>query len=143
MGSGSWSASVVEPDVIDPRPQLGSSDCAVRCLSWLLGLSYETVLAAIPKRLNVKSNGLTEVQIVRTAKRLGCAVRPVSGEPDDDDLVMLDLFRKDGRRYEGHVVLQLRGGNVLDPSSGLIFRDVETYGAELGWKVQGYFVREV
>jgi ABC-type bacteriocin/lantibiotic exporter with double-glycine peptidase domain len=133
---------VVEPDVIDPRPQLGSSDCAVRALSWLLGLSYETVLAAIPKRVNVKSNGLTELQIVRAATRLGCVVRAVEGLPDDDDLVVLDLFRKNGRKYEGHVVLQLRGGNVLDPGSGLIFRDVETYGAEHGWTVQGYFVRE-
>ena len=133
---------MIKPAVVDPIPQLSTSDCAVRCLAQLLEMPYADVLAAIPPRVKPKKDGLTERQIIGAAKRLGFVVRAREGKPEDDEFGILDLYKKEGRRYAGHVALHMDGGHVVDPADGLIYTDVDAFLKAKGWTIQGFYWRE-
>lgn len=133
---------MIEPPVIDPSPQMASADCAICCLSKLLGIPYADVLAVIPQRKCAKRNGLSERQVIAIAKRLKFKVRARTTDkpPDEDEFGILDLYDVNNR--DGHHVLHLTGGNILDPADGLIYTDLDTFLKTKEWKIQGFFWRE-
>lgn len=128
---------MIEPGVITVVKQLEKADCAVACLAMMLGVSYSDVWWATSKRVRAGA-GMTDYQIMHTAKKLGCVVRWRNAPPEDDEFGMLYLTKP----KTAHVALHLRGGTVIDPADGLIYTDVKTFHTIEGWKVSGFYWRE-
>lgn len=130
---------MIEPAVIEPVFQKSSSDCAVACLAMLLGVSYAEVLAATSKRAKVKATGMSDRQILATAKKLGMTIKHRTSPPEDDEFGMVYLQRG---KDDGHVALHLRGGYIIDPADGLIFSDVAAFLLAKDWTIKGFYWRE-
>ena len=129
---------MIEPAVIEPVFQKYGSDCAVACLSMMLGVSYPDILAATSKRAKVVHTGMSSRQIISTAKRLGMVVKYRIAPPEEDDFGMMYLTRKD----DAHVALYLRNGYVIDPADGLTYTDVGAFLLAKDWTIEGFYWRE-
>jgi ABC-type bacteriocin/lantibiotic exporter with double-glycine peptidase domain len=98
--------------------QRAEGDCAIAALAMFLGFSYEDVLAAAVTREKTRTTpkvhrrGMFTSEIVKTAKRLGVALRSTSKFDPETANGLLGLVPLDDTQPE-HIVL-LREGLIFD-----------------------------
>ena len=129
-----------DPVIVIPTMMKNSGDCGIVCLKMLLGVHYDAVMAACPKRGKPQHNGLTARQMINVARRLGFALE-YHTEPEDDAVGILDLDHELG---VGHYVVYGKG-TVYNPAQHEWWMDVEAFlrrGSEgKPWIVAGILQR--
>ena len=133
--------------MLEPTIMRNSGDCAIVCLKMLLGLNYDTVRAACPRRGDPSGTGMTTRQVQNVAKKLGTPLSLLPGgdylnHPSLDDLAgILDLWRGGDEDGTGHMALYLKG-IVFNPADGSIWLDDDAYLRHGRWVVQGLLYRK-
>lgn len=112
------------PAILEVIVQKAASDCAIAAVAMLAGKPYRDVSDAALK-LSPKSHksGMWTPEILKLAKRVGCAlVKQPLDKLDDDATGLLVVRQTDGT---SHAVAVFQGV-VVDPASGLLY-DRETF----------------
>lgn len=135
-----------DPIVIEPVVQKDQADCGIACLAMVLGLPYQTVSAAIPKRSHVGHNGMSNRQLRNIAKRLGYPLTYIGRGRMFETVGILDLQRlsdptNSRSAWEGHYAVQLKTV-LFNPADGAIWTDIDAFLKTRRWELLGVFVRQ-
>jgi len=100
-----------------------SGDCSIASLAMWTGKPYAQVVGKAPRR--AYDVGMTNKEILDTARRLGCALtasRRFQLHEDSGILTLLPI-----RKKGSHHAVVLLDGHVIDPSNGRIWPDPDVY----------------
>ena len=134
-----------EPTVFEPVTMKDVGDCAICCLSMLLGKTYRDILDVCPKRsgahrIHPTRDGLNIKQMCLVGKRLGFDLEYYD-EPDQEHRIgILDLQRTTNDE-EGHVVMFARD-TIYNPADGEFWTHVDAFLHTRKWKVEGFLWRK-
>ena len=125
----------------EPYIQKDTIDCAIACVSIYLGIPYATVRAAVPRRVNLSTQGgLTIPQILRLAKRLGTPLK-LQKDFDSDDCGMIDLDLQDAPGTSGHLALFFKGA-IYTTANGTLWTDMSAYLTHHRYTLVGLLTRK-
>lgn len=133
---------MIAPVTVDPFPQKDGGDCAVAALAMYLGVGYQQVRAVCHK--NVGTDGLTDRQILNTARKLKQPLRWTNDGDLSETIGILKVERPEHdnpKELEYHTVVLLKGV-IYNPADGLIWTDIDAFFKARRWKPVGVFVRK-
>lgn len=129
---------VSEPTIIRPEMQRSTIDCAIACLTMLLGLPYADIAA----KVRLRGRGLSGEQMRRAAKTLGRPLRWESRTTVEDLTQPAILVFRDTTTRDYHAVIWV-SGTVYDPATGDWWTDDDIFLAHHTAEMVGALVRKV
>lgn len=120
----------MEPVVIRTEMQRGTTDCAVACLSMLLGVPY----ADVRRGVRLRGSGMSLRQVLAFAKAQNKALRWATWKEGEDiaGIAMVWLQGDEG----DHAVIMVHG-SVYDPATGDWWTDDEAFFASHAYRIHG------
>ena len=88
-------------------------DCGICAIGTLTGHTYEDVVAVADRISKNWKSGLWLKEIMEIAKELGLTLKRKRKYDLEQDVGILDVMVKDGRKREAHVVV-LNAGRIID-----------------------------
>jgi len=125
-----------EPIFIEPIFQKDAGDCAIACLTMLLGKPYVNVVQACPREYlgrpyNPVKSGMTNWMMIEAAQKLGVTLSVYRKFDLYEDIGILTVLKGHARTQKNkdkdtHAVLLVKG-TILDPTDGRLWPQVDTF----------------